>query len=64
MPSQSVQVPAGHTYKLNWVLNTGTASGTSKLTSQVSARVPYKIDAFTGEESHMMLEKQWMLKMI
>ncbi|WP_270252968.1 ETX/MTX2 family pore-forming toxin [Lactococcus garvieae] len=49
VPSQSVQVPAGHTYKLNWVLNTGTASGTSKLTSQVSAQVPYKIDSFTGE---------------
>lgn len=49
VPSQNVQVPAGHTYKLNWVLNTGTASGTSDLTSQVSAKVPYKRDIFSGE---------------
>lgn len=49
VPSQNVQVPAGHTYKLNWVLNTGTASGTTDLTSQVSAKVPYKIDIFSGE---------------
>ena len=43
VPSQAINVPAGKKYKLEWVLKTGIATGTTDLMSQVSADVPYKV---------------------
>lgn len=48
VPSQAIKVPAGHKYKVSWILNTGVATGTTDLTSQVNAAVPYKINRNTG----------------
>lgn len=45
VPSQHIVVPAGHRYNVNWVLNTGVATGTTALTSSVNANVPYKMQA-------------------
>lgn len=42
VPSQNLLIPAKHTYKLIWVLNEGTASGTVNLDSEVSAQIPFK----------------------
>ncbi|NTJ96039.1 ETX/MTX2 family pore-forming toxin, partial [Enterococcus faecium] len=43
VPSQNIKIPAGHKYKVNWVLNTGVATGTADLTSSVTASIPFKI---------------------
>ncbi|MGK0550977.1 ETX/MTX2 family pore-forming toxin [Enterococcus faecalis] len=48
VPSQGVKVPAGHKYKVTWLLNTGVATGTTDLTSYVKAIVPYKRNHETG----------------
>ncbi|HCQ8731931.1 ETX/MTX2 family pore-forming toxin [Enterococcus faecalis] len=42
VPSQQIVVPAGRHYKVNWVLTTGVATGTTDLTSKVKAMVPFK----------------------
>lgn len=42
VPSQEIEVPAGKTYKVEWLLKTGIATGTTNLTSQVKALIPYK----------------------
>lgn len=42
VPSQELEVPAGKTYKVEWLLKTGIATGTTKLTSQVRGYIPYK----------------------
>lgn len=42
VPSQSLLIPAKHTYKLLWILNEGTASGTVDLDCEVSAQIPFK----------------------
>lgn len=42
VPSQELLVPAGHTYRLEWVLKIGKASGTTDLGSKVSAEIPYE----------------------
>lgn len=42
VPSQQIVVPAGHHYRVNWILNTGVATGTTALTGQVQATFPYK----------------------
>lgn len=41
VPSQQIIVPAGHRYKVTWLLNVGTASGTTDLSSNVFAVVPF-----------------------
>lgn len=43
VPSQLIKVPAGRQYNINWVLNTGIATGTTDLTSRVNAAVPYSV---------------------
>lgn len=42
VPSETVLVPAGKTYELEWVLKMGKASGTTDLDSMVSAEIPFK----------------------
>lgn len=42
VPSQTISVPAGKKYKVEWVLKMGTARGTTDLTSRVSGIVPFK----------------------
>ncbi|MDA9472438.1 ETX/MTX2 family pore-forming toxin [Enterococcus sp. 5H] len=42
VPSQTIPVPAGRSFNVSWVLETGVATGTTNLTSSVSALVPYK----------------------
>lgn len=48
VPYQHIKVPAGHKYKVNWILNTGVATGTTDLTSQVNAAVPTRINPTNG----------------
>ncbi|EME8112564.1 ETX/MTX2 family pore-forming toxin [Enterococcus faecium] len=43
VPSQNIKVPAGHKYKVNWVMNTGVATGTVNLISNVCANIPFKL---------------------
>ncbi|MEK4152658.1 ETX/MTX2 family pore-forming toxin [Carnobacterium sp. FSL E2-0243] len=43
VPSQHILVPAGHRYDINWILNTGVATGTTNLTSSINANIPYKM---------------------
>lgn len=47
IPAQQVKVPAGHNYKVYWLLNTGVATGTVNLQSHVEAVVPFKVDPDT-----------------
>lgn len=42
VPSQELEVPAGKTYKVELLLKTGIATGTSNLTSHVRTQIPYK----------------------
>lgn len=42
VPSQSIIVPAGHKYQVDWVLKTGVATGTVNLTREVTGIIPYK----------------------
>lgn len=51
VPSQSLIVPAGHTYQLEWVLKMGKASGTADLDSKVSAEVPFKKIYWAGTDT-------------
>lgn len=41
VPSQSITVPAGRKYQVDWVLKTGVATGTVNLTREVTGNVPY-----------------------
>lgn len=43
VPSQNINVPAGRKYKVNWVMNTGVATGTVNLISNISAHIPFKL---------------------
>lgn len=45
VPSQHITVPAGKTYKVNWTLETGKATGTTNLDVKVSGSIPYKFGA-------------------
>ncbi|WP_338350395.1 ETX/MTX2 family pore-forming toxin [Enterococcus faecalis] len=40
VPSQSIKVPAGKTYRVKWLLNIGTATGTTDLQCLVNGIVP------------------------
>lgn len=46
VPSQSILVPAGRKYSVNWILNQGVASGTVNLQSKVKGEIPYRINRF------------------
>lgn len=43
VPAQTLLVPAGHTYKLQWLLTVGKASGTTNASNKVSAHIPYAL---------------------
>lgn len=42
VPSQTVTVPAHHKYKVEWILKKGKATGTTALTNEVKADIPYE----------------------
>lgn len=46
VPSQSIKVPAGRKYSVNWILNKGVATGTSTLQSKVKGEIPYRKNGF------------------
>lgn len=45
VPSQNIKVPAKHKYRVQWFLNTSTATGTADLLSIVDAYIPIKISS-------------------
>ncbi|MCT3091803.1 hypothetical protein EFN92_03805 [Lactococcus lactis] len=51
VPSQSITLPAGKTYKVNWTLETGKATGTTNLDVKVSGSIPYKF----GSNNYMAI---------
>ncbi|TPR56922.1 ETX/MTX2 family pore-forming toxin [Enterococcus sp. OL5] len=48
VPSQNITVPAGHKYRVDWILNIGVARGTTDLTSYVKATIPFKMNSNNG----------------
>jgi hypothetical protein len=48
VPSQSILVPAGKKYKVDWILKTGVATGTVNLTRKVTGEVSYMCNEYGG----------------
>ncbi|WP_430601686.1 hypothetical protein IGJ02_001652 [Enterococcus sp. DIV0724b] len=49
VPAQTLLVPAGHTYKLQWMLTFGQATGTTNASNKVSAHIPYALKEDIGD---------------
>ncbi|WEV45336.1 ETX/MTX2 family pore-forming toxin [Streptococcaceae bacterium ESL0687] len=44
VPPQTIDIPAGKTYKVEWMMKTGVAKGTANLTTRVTADIPYQVN--------------------
>ncbi|MBK0084557.1 ETX/MTX2 family pore-forming toxin [Lactococcus sp. S64] len=49
VPPQDINVPAGKTYQVEWLLKTGVATGTSDLTSKITGLIPYRYFSSTNQ---------------
>lgn len=49
VPSQDIEVPAGKTFQVEWLLKTGVATGTSDLNSKITGLIPYRYFASSNQ---------------